>query len=355
MAIQDGFPAASGTVDSTELRKNLAGLILRDTSGAARAGVFPRHTNALVTSKASMAVDVAAFEGCAVRGGGPIFMSNDGTVSVTIDAAPGSNSRIDVVYFKQNESASPYSDANDNPIFGVGKGTAAPSPSKPTIPTGAVELATILIPSGVSATNAGGVVITQTFQYTTVAGGILWVRNQTERAALAAWSGLQVRMLSLFPVVFEYMVTADGVAADGWYPIAGRMPRCELAQSATAITTTSATEITGWSETSDVWGMHSTSSNQQRITVPIGGRYLVSVDASWANNSTNIRIVAIGKNGSYSTRTHRSSAATNPDGIASFAFEEFLAAGDYLTLRVYQDSGGNLNFSGKWIVSYLGA
>ena len=86
MAILDGFPAASGTVDSTELRKGLAGLIIRDASGNARAGVFPRHANALVTSMASMNVSVAAFEGVAVRGGGPVFMANDGAVSVAIAA-----------------------------------------------------------------------------------------------------------------------------------------------------------------------------------------------------------------------------------------------------------------------------
>ncbi|HWK19829.1 MAG TPA: hypothetical protein VNR37_03540 [Microbacteriaceae bacterium] len=143
-----------------------------------------------------MAVDVAAFTGCTVRGGGPIFMANDGTVTVSVDAAPGSNSRIDVVYFKQNESASPYSDANDNPVFGVEKGTAGAVPVKPTIPTGAVELATILIPSGVSATNAGGVVITQTFPFTATTGGPIWVRNATERGALSTYpAGTRVRQL----------------------------------------------------------------------------------------------------------------------------------------------------------------
>ena len=185
MAILDGFPAASGTVDSTELRKGLAGLIIRDASGNARAGVFPRHANALVTSMASMNVSVAAFEGVAVRGGGPIFMANDGAVSVPIGAAPASNSRIAVVYFKQNESAAPYSDANDLPVLAVVAGTAAPAPVKPALPAGAVELATVLVPAGVAATNAGGVVITQTFLYTTTSGGAVWLRSAIE---MAAWS-----------------------------------------------------------------------------------------------------------------------------------------------------------------------
>jgi len=107
---------------------------------------------------------------------------------VPITPAPVSNSRIDVVYFKQNESASPYSDIDNTPVLTVAAGTAAPIPSKPSIPTGAVELATVLVPAGVSATNAGGVVITQNFQYTTTTGGTIWVRNAVELAALTQYS-----------------------------------------------------------------------------------------------------------------------------------------------------------------------
>lgn len=226
MTLGDGFPAASGTVDSTELRKALAGLILRDTSGNARAGVFPRHTSALVSAKASMAVDVAAFEGCTVRGGGPIFLANDGTVAVSIDAAPVSNSRIDVAYFKQNESASPYSDANDLPVIAVEKGTAGAVPVKPSLPDGAVELATILIPSGVSATNAGGVVITQTAPFTTVTGGVLLVRSTADLSALPSFlAETRVRVIG---EAFdrEYRTSA-------WLPL---MPRVPVNASAVTVT-----------------------------------------------------------------------------------------------------------------------
>jgi hypothetical protein len=188
MTLGYGFPGSADDANGPEsVRKALAGLILRDTSGVPRTGVFLAHTSALVSAKASMAVDVAAFAGVAVRGGGPVFMANDGTVSVSVDAAPASNSRIDVVYFMQHESASPYSDADDLPTIGVAKGTAGAVPVKPSIPTGAVELATILIPSGVSATNAVGVVITQTAPFTTVVGTPLPVRNSTERAALPTY------------------------------------------------------------------------------------------------------------------------------------------------------------------------
>src|SRR3546814_20793599 len=110
-------------------------------------------------------------------------MQNDGTVAATITTAPVSNSRIDVVYVKQNESAAPMSDGADTAVIAVVAGTAAASPVKPAIPTGALELATVLVPSGVTATNAGGVVITQTAPFTATAGGVVYVRNATERDA----------------------------------------------------------------------------------------------------------------------------------------------------------------------------
>ena len=185
MALTDSFPGASGAVDSTELRKNLAGLIVRDTAGVPRAGIFPRHTNALVTARADMALDVGAFDGVSVRGGGPLFMANDGVAqSPALATAPASNSRIDVLYFKQNEDGyGGFADGVNTPVFGVATGTAAASPTKPSIAgiAGATELATITIPSTATATNSSGVVITQTFQYTTATGGAILFRTSAAR------------------------------------------------------------------------------------------------------------------------------------------------------------------------------
>ena len=185
MALTDSFPGVSGAVDSTELRKNLAGLIVRDTAGVPRAGIFPRHTNALVTARSDMALDIVEFEGVSVRGGGPLFMANDGKAqSPALATAPASNSRIDVLYFKQNENGyGGFADGVNTPIFGVATGVAAASPTKPSIAgiAGAVELTTITIPSTATATNSSGVVITQTFQFTAATGGTLLFRTTADR------------------------------------------------------------------------------------------------------------------------------------------------------------------------------
>lgn len=342
MAILDGFPAASGTVDSTELRKALAGLILRDTSGNARAGVFPRHVNALVTAKPIMAVDVAAFEGVSVRGGGPIFMANDGTASVPIDAAPGSNSRIDVVYFKQNEQAAPYSDANELPVLGVAKGTAAPAPVKPAIPAGGVELATIRIPAGVSATNAGGVILTQTFQYTAVSGAPLWVRNSTERGALPTfavgtellqldtserleWSGLAWVLIGSPPGVKLLRTSGDTYSVPN--NVSTQIANARLTQQyAVGVTVTTGADL--------------------RVTIQRAGRYRVSAALTFYNNASGARILRVNKNSTTATTDQIAYASGPGAGSAlttiSVATDVVLAANDAIRLHAFQNSGGTL-------------
>jgi hypothetical protein len=155
--------------------------------------VFPRHANPLVTSRATLGVDVAAFEAALVRGNGPLFIQNDGTVTVPVGAAPASNSRYDVVYVKQNESVAPYADANNSPVFGFVSGTAAASPSLSAalalVPAGGLPLAAVLIPSTATTTQSAGVVITQQFPYTAAAGGTILFRNAADRDAFAGGEG----------------------------------------------------------------------------------------------------------------------------------------------------------------------
>lgn len=185
MALNPSFPGPSSVTSQTALRKDLAGLILRDSAGAPRGGVFPRSISSLVTSRGDMKLNVAAFEGVSVRGGGPLFMANDGTAQTPTLPIPVANSQISVIYFKQNE-ATPFTDSDNLPIFGVETGLAAAIPTKPSIAgiAGAEELATVTIPSTATATNSAGVVIAQTYEYTTTSGGVLWVRNSAERDAL---------------------------------------------------------------------------------------------------------------------------------------------------------------------------
>jgi hypothetical protein len=141
-----------------------------------------------------MQVDVAAFAATLDRQG-PVKLYNDGVVQVKLDAAPTANSRIDAIYVKQMETASPISDSADGPVFGKVTGTPSTSPTAPTIPVGAMRLADVTIPSTATSTSSGGVTITQRYPYTSSAGGLLQFRNSDDLAAWNAPDGYHARLL----------------------------------------------------------------------------------------------------------------------------------------------------------------
>lgn len=186
MAIRKGLPAKLALTDADDTRYLFSGLVVCNVDGSPRGGVLSPVGVNLVTASATMNVSVARFQGAAVRDGGVILLANDGAANVLLDAAPGANSRIDLIYAKQNDASGTVTvpDADNVPVLGFVKGTAGAVPVKPTLPVGALELATVLIPSGATATNSGGVVITQTAQFTASAGGAVPFRT---KAALDLW------------------------------------------------------------------------------------------------------------------------------------------------------------------------
>ena len=148
------------------------------------AGILDRSQDNLVTGNGnSMSVTVHPFNAVLNRYGA-LLIQNDGNVNVPLNAAPSANSRIDIVYVKQNETRSPMSDSSDVPAFGVVTGTAAAVPVAPAVPTGALALAQVLLPAGVSNTAASGVVITQTYIGAAMKGDMLRVQTSAQRDSL---------------------------------------------------------------------------------------------------------------------------------------------------------------------------
>lgn len=185
MGLVNGFPGHSARGTFADLRRDLEGAVVRSAAGVMRAGVFPGSATQLVTGRADMNVDVADFRAVQNRGGA-IFLANDGVAQVALDAAPASNKRIDLIYVFQQSTT--LGDTADVPVFGVVKGTASPTPSVPALPPAvstAIPLATVEIPAGATTTSSAGVVITQVFPWTAMAGGTVHVRNSVE---LAAWA-----------------------------------------------------------------------------------------------------------------------------------------------------------------------
>lgn len=184
----------NGAGVTTPLDHKLAqsGLIAKTGAGTnlIRPGLFYDGVSNIVSGAANMSYNVAPFTAALTRGGtaGTVLLANDGTVNVATAAAPASNSRIDVVYVWQREFS--LDGVDSNPVIGVIQGTAAASPVAPSLAAfpGALELARITVPAGVTATNTG-TTITQAAPFTAAAGGTIAFRTTTERDASTLTAG----------------------------------------------------------------------------------------------------------------------------------------------------------------------
>lgn len=187
MALRNSLFAVSGKASFLDARRDMSGLFVCDkTTMLPIAGILDRSQDNLVTGRGdSMSVTVHPFNAVLNRYGA-LLIQNDGNVSVPLDAAPSANSRIDVVYVKQSETRPPMSDGSDVPKFFVAKGVAAATPVAPSVPSGALALAQVLLPAGVSNTSASGVVITQTYIGAAMKGDMLRVWTSAQRDALTS-------------------------------------------------------------------------------------------------------------------------------------------------------------------------
>lgn len=185
MALRNSLFAVSGKASFLDARRDMSGLFVCDKNTMMPiAGILDRSQDNLVTGRGdSMSVTVHPFNAVLNRYGA-LLIQNDGDVNVPLNAAPSANSRIDVVYVKQNETRSPMSDGSDVPTFGVVEGVAAAVPVAPVVPDGALALAQVLLPAGVSNTAASGVVITQTYIGAAMKGDMLRVQTSAQRDAL---------------------------------------------------------------------------------------------------------------------------------------------------------------------------
>lgn len=185
MTLRNSLFAVSGKASFLDARRDMSGLFVCDkTTMMPIAGILDRSQDNLVTGNSnSMSVTVHPFNAVLNRYGA-LLIQNDGDVKVPLAASPSANSRIDVVYVKQNETRSPMSDSSDVPEFGVVNGVAAATPVAPSVPDGALALAQVLLPAGVSNTAAAGVVITQTYIGAAMKGDMLQVQTSAQRDAM---------------------------------------------------------------------------------------------------------------------------------------------------------------------------
>ena len=101
-------------------------------------------------------------------------------------------------------------------------------------------------------------------------------------------------------------------------------------------------------ENFDSNGFHDNSTNNSRITIPIGkgGKYLVVAQSSFAPNLTGFRQLRILKNGTAVQISQMNNNASNTVDIQNnVSYILSLAAADYIEMAVYQNTGGNLTLT----------
>ena len=196
MTLRNGFPAVSDAADQFDIRAALRATTAQDANGNIKTGVSitAKSLTGLVTAGNGMNSDIAAFDAVTNRYG-PVWFSNDGTISVKHAAAPSANSRIDLICIKQNETASPASDPTDGPEAIIVTGTPAVDPVTPATPEGALALARVTIPSTATSMTSTGVIYEQMYPFTASAGADLLFRSETEKDAWTPWEGQKCRLL----------------------------------------------------------------------------------------------------------------------------------------------------------------
>ena len=201
MTVSNSIFAVSGAATFLDARKDMSNLFACDTSMEPHPGLLTvgggsaANGNVVVGMSNRMAVTVRPFQAVLNRLGALLIM-NDGDVVVPLQAAPSANSRIDVIYVKQRERRAPISDSEDGPIIGVVRGTANLTPVAPQVPDGAVALAQVKVPSGVTNTTASGVVITEVYPYAATRGEELRFRTKGDMNAFAALDGTKAVTLA---------------------------------------------------------------------------------------------------------------------------------------------------------------
>lgn len=336
MALTRTFPTdrAAG-LPLADTRLLVAAMVESGTTGKPRAGVLPSHYNPLVTGTAGMAYSVAAFAAVTARSGmGAELVANDGAATVATTAAPGANSRIDVIWVRSLFTTT--GDASTDPVFGVTQGTAAFSPSKPAIPAGALELATAVVLSTTTQTSTA--VITQTHPYTAMEGGVVALRNKDEENAWAPADG---------SLAYRIDLNLPRVRTGGAWVPAVRTATYTLASNGVpdGVLVASASLAPIVAETTD--SSFITSASGTALTVK-AGTYLVTVHLTVNATITGRTFVEVAKG---ATTIARNNGQNGDDALTTTGHVVAETDGVVLTAKLFKTSGSTNNITGRLTIT----
>lgn len=203
--------AGAPAYTAAELRQAMAlALQYNGRAMGARGGVRPGGTQlqvSLAGSTITVQPGVACIDPGLTTPQGPYWVALPAAETPgPLAAADATNPRKDIVIarvYDNDEDSSGLRLARSEYIAG----TAAASPAEPAVPAGAIRLATIDVPA-----SPGAAAVTDRRPFVVGSGGILPVRDQTERDALSGYSGLHVWRIDLRRIEYH-----DG---SGWKEIA---------------------------------------------------------------------------------------------------------------------------------------
>ena len=122
-------------------------------------------------------------------------------------------------------------------------------------------------------------------------------------------------------------------------------PYCRIYHAAPQnVANATATALSFAAERYDIGGMHSTSTNTSRITVPSGaaGVYSIGANVAYASNATGYRLTEIRVNGSTRIALTTIPGMSLDNLVVNLSCDYYLSVGDYVETFATQTSGGIL-------------
>jgi len=339
MALTNGFVTTAGT-GALDARQMDAARVIRNPDNTIRTGQLFGDSGALQPTS-SMTIRFLGDTSWVLSRGksdGAVILSNVGDVTVSLDAAPSANSRYDAIYLRQNDTER--GDPNSTPIVDKVTGVAAVSPVVPAVPTGALLLGTVLVPAGAAASNASGVVISNTAQQTAINGSPIRYRSITAMNADApnVIDGYQafVKGAGIFFLRGNQWIRID---ADTFVVVQQQQGSTFSAGSGTTAGTLGGTAPSYQSSDTTIFPVR-----QDGVIGPVAvaGWYEIIGQVTWTTNSSGERYVEITKNDDSLTpqaADRRPASGPTNQNVSTYMYCD---AGDYIKLKGWQNSGSSL-------------
>jgi len=267
---------------------------------------------------------------------GAYWWALDTAWNASLTAAHATLNRKDLVYVRVRDSDVDTSGAKDaSPVYLAGTANSVPVAPSPSAGTSYLPLAVITVPSAGSGQQPS--VDMSVRPYTVAAGGILPVANATELGAVAG----------VYPGMTAYQIdTGVTVRSNGttWRDVVER--HVLTVEKADAFNLNS--NILAY--TAIVWTLASTQTDASmwtvgqagRLVAPVAGAYLVCAGYTWPAGALETRL-KVRKNGSGGAEWQAQYMATNTGaGTTETARVVRLAAGDYLEIMLYHNTGSTL-------------